>query len=81
MVLQKCEEVLAVCLIALWRNVVQTRLEMLYYRRRSSRSRKPVRTITSKQAGSKVPANVRYSLYRYEIDMYFSGFCKVFAAT
>ena len=27
MVLQKCEEVLAVCLIALWSNIVQTRLE------------------------------------------------------
>ena len=81
MVLQKCEELLAVCLISLWRDVVQTRLEMLYYGHRSSRSCKPIRTITSRQAGSKVPANVRYSLYRYEIEMYFSGFCKVFAAT
>ena len=38
-------------------------------------------TITSRNAGSRVPANERYSLYRYEIEMYFSGFFKVSVAT
>ena len=37
------------------------------------------RTTTSRNAGSSVPPNVRCSLYRYETEMYFSGFPKVFA--
>jgi hypothetical protein len=45
----------------------------------SIRSVQAIRTITSKNAGSKVPANERCSLYRYEIEMYFSGFPKRFA--
>ncbi len=82
MVLQKCEQVLAVCLIAFWRDIEQTRLArdvmvtFIVF--------KPVlgiRTITSRKAGSKVPLNVRCSLYRNEIEMAFSGFCKMFAET
>jgi hypothetical protein len=39
------------------------------------------RTITSRNAGSKLPANERCSLYRYEIEIYFSGFFNVLAET
>ena len=46
-----------------------------------TRSVKAILTITSRNAGSRVPANVRFSLYRYEIEMYFSGFFKVSVAT
>ena len=33
-------------------------------------------TMTSRNAGSKVPLNERNSLYRYETETYFSGFPK-----
>jgi len=79
LVLKKREEVLAVCHVPLWCDIVHTSLvwecngEIIH-------AEYVERTISSRNAGSKVPANERYSLRRYEIAIYLSGLSRMAAA-
>jgi len=79
LLLKKLEEVLAVCHVPLWRDIVHTSLirecdgEIIHVEHVE-------RTITSRKAGSKVPANERDSLRRYEIATYLSGLSRMVAA-